>query len=169
MKKSIVTSAVLGTALVFSPMALQGCYGSFNLTQKLYSWNGSLGDKWVNSIVMVGLSVVIPVYPVAMTADALVLNLIEFWTGSNPMAMKPGESETRVVTIDGKEWKMTASHNRMEIAPADSEGTALDLVFEPATGEWFARNEEGSRLIAKMDHEALTLFHADGSMETIGK
>ncbi len=33
-------------------LGLTGCYGSFTLTKKLYTWNGNLGEPAVNTLVM---------------------------------------------------------------------------------------------------------------------
>lgn len=61
-----------------------GCYGSFSLVTKVYKWNGTLGNKWVNEVAFIALNIV-PVYSVASFIDAVILNSIEFWTGKNPM------------------------------------------------------------------------------------
>ncbi|MCA9539031.1 MAG: DUF3332 family protein, partial [Myxococcales bacterium] len=62
-----------------------GCYGKFAVTKKLHAWNGTVGGKFVNSIVFWAL-VIIPVYEVLAVGDTLIFNVIEFWTGSNPIA-----------------------------------------------------------------------------------
>ena len=80
MKKGIVT------LLCASMIVLSGCYGSNACFKKLHDWNGTLGDKWINSIVHFFLFW-IPVYGVCLfLVDGLVLNTVEFWTGSNPLA-----------------------------------------------------------------------------------
>jgi hypothetical protein len=69
------------------------CFGGFQTTRKVYQWNeGVSGNKFVNNLVFYGLNI-IPVYPVAGTLDLFIFNLIEFWTGSNPMALNEGEFE----------------------------------------------------------------------------
>lgn len=79
MKKSIV--ALLAAGMI----VLSGCYGSNACFEKLHKWNGTLGNKWLNSIVHFGMHI-IPVYGLAYFVDYLVLNTVEFWTGSNPLA-----------------------------------------------------------------------------------
>lgn len=64
---------------------MTGCYGKFSLTRKLYEWNGTFENKFLITILMWAL-MVIPVYALASFADLFVLNLIEFWTGTNPVA-----------------------------------------------------------------------------------
>jgi hypothetical protein len=166
MKTRMLPVLALGVASLISAPVLQGCYGSFNLTKKVYKWNGSLGDKWINSIVMIALTIV-PVYSLAVAADAIVLNLVEFWTGSNPMAMQAGDKEIRTVTVDGKSYQITATQNRMEIAALDAPENAVALAYDPALTSWFVETPEGPRLVARMSDEALTLYHADGSRELL--
>ena len=166
MKTRMLSALVLGTAALVTVPALQGCYGGFTATKKLYTWNGTLGNKWVNSLVMVGLAI-IPVYSIAGAADILILNTVEFWTGSNPLAMKAGESETRVVTVDGKSFELTATRNRMEIKPLAAPEQAVGLSYEPAQQAWFAETAEGRQLVARESGDIVTVYHADGQREVM--
>ncbi|SHI32277.1 DUF3332 family protein [Fibrobacter sp. UWP2] len=75
----------LAAVICASMITLTGCYGSYACFNKLLSWNGTLGNKWLNSIVHFAM-MVIPVYGIATFVDILVLNTVEFWTGSNPLA-----------------------------------------------------------------------------------
>jgi hypothetical protein len=83
-----------------------GCFGSFALVHKLYDFNKSFGNKFVQTIVF-WVFCIIPVYEVASLGDAVILNLIEFWTGSNPLAMKDGDTQQRVVEAEGKRTTLT--------------------------------------------------------------
>ncbi|MCQ2054635.1 MAG: DUF3332 domain-containing protein [Fibrobacter sp.] len=97
-------------ALVCASMiTLTGCYGSYACFHKLHKWNGTLGNKWLNSIVHFVMNV-IPVYGICYgLVDMLVLNTVEFWTGSNPLAAddsyyeqdKDGNSIAAVKNADG--------------------------------------------------------------------
>ena len=78
--KLTLVAVVLSGSLLFS-----SCVGSFGLFNRLSSWNQSVGNKFVNELVFLAFNIV-PVYGVAYLADALVINSIEFWSGSNPMA-----------------------------------------------------------------------------------
>ena len=82
MKKGKLTlvAVVLSGSLLFS-----SCVGSFGLFNRLSSWNQSVGNKFVNELVFLAFNI-IPVYGVAYLADALVINSIEFWSGSNPVS-----------------------------------------------------------------------------------
>ena len=74
--KMFLVAAVLSGSLLFS-----SCVGSFGLFNRLTTWNQSLGNKFVNELVFLAFNIV-PVYGVAYLADALVINSIEFWSGS---------------------------------------------------------------------------------------
>ena len=65
--------------------ASTGCYGKFAATKKLHDWNGSFGSKFVSTLIF-WLFLILPVYELFALGDALIFNLIEFWTGSNPLA-----------------------------------------------------------------------------------
>lgn len=101
--------ALVGVGLVTS----SACFGSFNMTRKVYAFNKSVSpDKWVQEIVYLAFTV-IPVYGVVGAVDALILNSIEFWTGTNPIVVSNSitrEDGGRVVqtsTVTAEERTMT--------------------------------------------------------------
>jgi hypothetical protein len=63
-----------------------GCYGKFQLTRNLYKVNQSVDDQYVRSALTWVL-----ILPYAFTGllDFLVFNVIEFWSGENPIASGP--------------------------------------------------------------------------------
>ena len=68
------------------------CVGSFSLFNKLASWNkNATNSKFLNEIIFIVIS---PAYAVCSVADVLVLNSIEFWSGSNPLASNVGKTTT---------------------------------------------------------------------------
>lgn len=79
-------------------LAVTGCYGPFRLTKKLHAWNGTVGEKWVNELVFLGLNV-LPVYGFAALGDAIVFNSIEFWGGNNPVAKRTIEKGDKQVVL----------------------------------------------------------------------
>ena len=83
MKKGIAALVCAGM------ITLTGCYGSNALFGKLHKWNGTLGNKWLNSIVHFFL-MVIPVYPISLCfIDGLILNTVEFWTSAMKTSSAP--------------------------------------------------------------------------------
>jgi len=63
-----------------------GCYGKFQLTRNLYDVNRSVDEPYIRSVLTWIL--VVP-YAVTGLLDFLVFNVIEFWTGQNPVAAGP--------------------------------------------------------------------------------
>ena len=103
MKKNVLTVAVICT--LCGALTLPSCIGSFTLTNKLLSWNNQIGEKFVNELVFFAFWI-LPVYEVSALADILVLNSIEFWSGSNPVAkgtkVIDGNDGKYLVKCDGK-------------------------------------------------------------------
>ena len=74
--------------MAFLSVSLCGCFGRFALTRKLYDWNEQVsGDRWVRSLVFV---LIAPIYGIVNLFDAFFANVVEFWSGHNPMAAVPG-------------------------------------------------------------------------------
>lgn len=171
MKKIFKVVSILLIICLFA-FSMSGCYGKFNLTKKLYTWNGTVGDKWMKSITTWVLFIV-PVYAVVGFVDFAILNVIEFWTGKNPVAMGPGESETQLVQKDGKTYEITASMNRFDINVISEEEItkSISLIYETETQSWFAQNDEiGYIKIAELDDEDLNILHLiepDGSIVNV--
>ena len=77
MKKIAIKAMILFMA---GTMTMSSCIGSFGLFNKLLSWNKGISNKFVNEVVFFILT---PVYGITYFIDAVVLNSVEFWTGSN--------------------------------------------------------------------------------------
>lgn len=110
-------------------MLCTSCIGTFSLTNKLLAWNQNVGDKIVNELVFLALNFV-PAYEVAVFADAVVFNTIEFWTGSNPMASSKkvvdGKDGRYLVECDGKGYDITA----------EKDGAHVRLNFNEDSQTW---------------------------------
>lgn len=132
-----IVSALLITAMVAMSA---GCYGSFILTSKLYKWNGTVGSKIAQEAVFLVL-VIVPVYGLATFADAVVLNLIEFWSGKNPMASND------VIMIDGVPVRLAfdPSQKSFQIIRGE-EGKGSTLTFKDEQGIAVAKDEHGTIL-----------------------
>jgi hypothetical protein len=80
-----IAAAVLVALLSVSTV---GCFGRFAVTRRIYDWNEHVSsDKWVRSLVFV---LIVPIYGLVNLFDALFANVVEFWSGHNPMASIPG-------------------------------------------------------------------------------
>lgn len=115
MKKVILSIALASTLL------LSSCLGSFRLTNKCYTWNKSIGDKWINELVFIGLNI-IPVYDICVLADAIVFNSIEFWTGNNPIA-----KNAEIIDTDNGQYLVETNENGYTIT---KDGKTVQLINE---------------------------------------
>ncbi len=155
MKKSFKFSALLLSATIL----LSSCIGSFGLTNKVKDWNESLGNKFVNELVFVCMHIV-PVYPIAIFADAVVLNSIEFWTGNNPMAANVGE--TKIVTnTAGEDIQITTTENGYNLSNGEQE---MQLVFDEAEKTWSAvYDNESVKLMQFTGDNSAQMFTINGN------
>lgn len=89
-----------------------GCFGKFQLTRKVYEVNRSMEEKYSRSA-LTWVLLIVPVYAVAGLLDFVVFNLIEFWSGQNPLdetASRVFESgERRIVMTVGREGGATVA------------------------------------------------------------
>ncbi|MBR2606324.1 MAG: DUF3332 domain-containing protein [Bacteroidaceae bacterium] len=139
MKKNFKLVAVL----LSMSLILSSCIGSFNLTNKVKDWNGGLGNKFVNELIFIGLHI-IPVYELTIMADILVLNSIEFWTGSSALSKK--ENSTKIVKNQkGEDVAITSCADGYIITGANEE---IKLQFNEADNSWsVASNGEVTKLL----------------------
>lgn len=138
-RKMIICSALSLTLLSTS------CLGSFKAFNNLRDWNDGLTEnKFLDNLVFWGLCAV-QVYTLAFVADAIVLNLIEFWTGSNPIAMAEGEKETQYAEVEGNRVKMTAEKNKFTIEKLNGEhaGEEVVMIYTPDNQTWNLVGENG--------------------------
>src|ERR1043166_3607320 len=134
-----ISTMLLCSALALCILLQTSCYGKFNVTRKLYQWNGTLGDKFVNSIVMCLLGFT-QVYTIVAAADFLLFNLIEFWTGSNPVTMKEGEVQKQLVQAHGNQYQITATKNKLSVEQISGTqaGRKVSLEYDPQERTWNA-------------------------------
>ena len=64
---------------VCSSLTFTSCIGSFGLTNKVLAWNDTVGNKFVNELVFLAISIH-PVYEVTAIAYLMVLNSIEYYS-----------------------------------------------------------------------------------------
>ena len=98
-----------------------GCFGKFQLTRKVYDINQSIDEKYVRSAAT-WIFVIVQVYTVAALLDLIVFNVIEFWTGENPVA-------------EAKVTKVYAQGNGRTVLTLSRDGSATVAVIERYEGE----------------------------------
>lgn len=124
--KHLKVSAILLAATLLT----SSCVGSFGLFNKLASWNKkATGSKFLNEIIFILIS---PAYAVCTAADVLVLNTIEFWSGSNPMANVGTTRE--VMGKDGRYYAVKTLRDGYEVKSPD--GEVIRFAYDKKTDSW---------------------------------
>ncbi|MEQ9064556.1 MAG: DUF3332 domain-containing protein [Vicingaceae bacterium] len=168
MKKPL--SIFLSGLLLYVMSFQTGCFGSFGLTSAIWSWNDSIG-KFPGELVFL-VFIILPIYSIALLIDAVIINTIEFWTGSNPMAMGPNEMEQQVVVgEDGNTYEITARQNRFDIVQLDGKkaGEMKSLVFDTESQSWSYVDGERSIKLAQLSENGATaqVFAPNGQVALV--
>ena len=130
--RKIIISLVLLSLLTVS---MAGCFGNFSLTRKVYTWNASLGNKVVESLVM-WVFMIIPVYQVVGFVDVAILNLIEFWTDTNPLAMNETDVEIRQYATEDTVYEVVTTQNRYDVFDTQNAENHFAFVFDSVNMAW---------------------------------
>lgn len=150
MKKSSLKVIVW---LALTGMTAASCVGSFPLFNKLASWNkDATGNKFLNELIFLVIS---PAYAICGTADLLVLNAIEFWTGDNPLANRVGTTR-QVKGEDGLFYAVKTLKDGYEITNPD--GKSYRFVYDRDNDAWLMETEGQARELFR--------FNEDGSIQT---
>lgn len=160
MKKTHITvAAVLSIAGCFM---FSSCIGKFALTNKVLEWNHSVGNKFVNELVFVAFCI-LPVYEVTAVADLLVINSIEFWSGTNPVAF----NGTKVIDTDNGRYLVKCDGKGYDVqCEATGETVRLDFIAEENT---WAVNIDGELhpFMTFVDDNHVKMITPDGSFQTV--
>lgn len=159
MKKRIISVALV--CALAAGIVLPSCIGSFSLTNKLLAWNRGISNKFVNELVFVCF-LIVPVYEVSSLADLIVINSIEFWSGSSPIAkgksVIEGQDGKYLVDCDGKGYTIT----RMD------SGSSVRLNFNEQEQSWSVATPEGDyTLFTWVDDSHIKMSAPDGTMHVI--
>lgn len=145
-------------SLLSGSILFSSCIGSFSLTRKLFSWNQSIGDKFVNELIFVAL-LIVPVYEIACLADLLVINSIEFWTDENPV------SDADVKIIEGEKgiYKIERNPTGYHIEQEGSDDI-VDFIFDQKNKTWsIDMNGDITTLLKVIDESEVLMYLPDGS------
>ena len=181
LSKQLRRSICLGLLVAMAPLTLS-CFGSFPLTHAVYRLNGDVGNsvgrdqtghKVVQTVVFWGL-VIIPVYHVAMFADVVVLNLIEFWTADNidigsvqerdgtRVALTPADGGREAVLTVSRDGRLLAEQHVIKISDTafemrDASGKLTGTILKTPAGGIQLNDAQGRiiRTLAAGDLAAL--------------
>ncbi len=120
----LLSSLTLSNTACIGRMAVSGKVGAFNLSVT--------ESKWGRELVFLALYI-IPVYEFAGVADLIVVNSIEFWTGTNPV-----NGETRLARIGDQNYGVTADGSE-EISTLREDGS-IDIEVRTADGDAYFLN-----------------------------
>lgn len=147
MKK--ISLKMAAAALICSSFMLSSCIGSFALHNRLLTWNQGIGNKYINELVFLAFNIV-PVYPVCYLADALVINSIEFWSGSNPMA---SIGDVKKVQGENGNYLVTTLENGYSIVKEGDENIQMALIYDAESSTWNVVADGVSTQLLKMNSD----------------
>jgi hypothetical protein len=144
-------------SLILAGLALSNtaCIGRMAVSAEVRKFNlGVTEDKWGREIVFLALYI-IPVYPIAGAIDLIIVNSLEFWTGTNPLNGEPrlalaGEQKY-VVAADGSEAFSTLREDGsidIEVRAADGSTHFMNVVRD---GNGVVARDADGRDVAMVD------------------
>lgn len=165
-----INRSLLYLALGSLTITQTGCFGTFALTKKVYHYHDGLTDnKFLKSLlywIPGGL-----VYAVTLGLDSIIFNLIEFWSGSNPISMNAGDHEMQLATIDGVDYRIDATKDTFtttQLSGKDA-GAVRTMQFDRNTLSWTYSDAKVCDLavMSFLDDQAsqVRVYTGDGSMD----
>lgn len=150
----------LAAMSIASAVLFNSCIGSFGLTNTVLDWNNKVGNnKWVNELVFV-VAWIIPAYEISIFIDAVVLNSIEFWTGSNPVAQVDK-------TIEGENGTYSIKSNETGYTITDvNTGVITILTYDRNNSTWSATaNDNTVDFLTFVDENHVKMYGSDNIVE----
>ena len=148
MKKISLSAACV---LLAGSFLCSSCIGSFSLFNKYEKWQCNMtSNKYVNGIVGFILQPIVG--GICLFVDSVVLNTIEFWTGSNPMAA--GQVKT-VMGQDGRYYAIKTLKNGYEVNSPTGEKTLF--IHNDQNDSWSMTQNGITKEIIR--------FNADGTIQ----
>ena len=142
MKKLNLKVAVI---LLAGSCFFSSCIGSFSLFNKYAKWQREMtNNKFVNAIV--GFFLMPIVGSITMVVDWLVLNTIEFWTGTHPVASNIGKTQN-IMGEDGLIYAVKTLKNGYEITKPD--GQVVMFTYNKKENAWYM---DGTQLVKFNDN-----------------
>jgi len=146
--KKLVCAVALAA---FTCVSVGGCYGKYALWHAVHQWNGSIGNKFLASLVHFVFNWIVPVYGIASFVDVLILNVIEFWTGSNPMAM--GDTYEETDAAGNKVYAVKNPDGTLSVTLTDATGNTADFMLVRSGNTVSVVGADGV-VMAKQTHDA---------------
>ena len=159
MKKFYLSVALVLT--LASSMMFSSCIGSFGVFNKVKEWNSGIGRKFVNELVFIAFWIV-PVYEVSVLADLLVVNSIEFWSGSNPVAANDQ-------VIDGKDARYLVHQDQNGYVITNlSDNSVVRFNHDTTDDSWSIQaGDKEQKLFAFVDDTHVRMISPNGDFTTV--
>ena len=161
MKKISLKVAV---CLIAGSFLFSSCMvGSWGLFNKYAKWQTHMSDsKFVNAIVGFVLGAVC--YPICFLVDSLVLNSIEFWSGTNPAL---AQNETTIV--DGKDARYLVARDATGYAITNlNTNQVTRFNFNAESNSWSLENNgKEVELFTFVDDTHVNILNRDGGYTTV--
>lgn len=146
---------MLVSLLLLSIFLTGNCFGKFALVRKVYEVNDSLtfGTDGktagvIKSIIMIVFSF-LQIYTISGAIDAIVFNLLEFWTDKNPIAVN--EKSIQEISSDGQtSITKKITNNRMDIIIKKNQSIESIIVFKNKPGKFYTEKDSNLKEI-KLD------------------
>lgn len=154
--KRLIMCVCLSSTILFN-----SCLGSFSAFNNLRDWNDGLTDsKFLDNVIFWALNIV-PVYGLFFLGDAIIFNVIEFWSGTNPIAMEDGDMEKQMIEKDGNIFEMIATKNRIQVTVVDGKdkGQKMDLIYKAHEKSWNAVKQNGEIIKLASLQDGLVVIH----------
>ncbi|MCX7725513.1 MAG: DUF3332 domain-containing protein [Chitinispirillaceae bacterium] len=118
-------------------------------------------------MVFCAFTFVVPVYEVAAFVDAVIFNLIEFWLGSNPLALNSDTETQRIFTSNGKTYNVTMGKGSITILQTNGPdaGKKITLNYKKDEMSWYLSDGISSNKIASFEvgsTNKVNLYYPDG-------
>jgi len=163
MLRRTTAAILLASMICFSQL---GCIGQMALAGKVMEFNLKIVEnKWARELVFLVLYIV-PVYPMAGAIDLIVINSIEFHTGTNPITDKP-----RIALRDGADDVVAADGSRaaasqradgsVDIRVIDAAGDEHRVRLVPVPGGVETRDAEGN-VVGRVDSDGTLHYPRSG-------
>jgi len=137
------------------PLASAGCFGKFELLQKVYRFNQDIDqDKFIQWFAFLSLNL-IPIYGFAGLLDTVFFNSIEFWSGVNPVTASADSQTELLVGSNGEVLEIrTLASGTIELRLEQASGRER-FIRLGREGEYaVARDAEGELLARVTDRGA---------------
>lgn len=159
-KKFLTTICIVITGCILNT----SCIGSFTLFNKLADWNtGATEDKFLDAVIGFFLS---PAYAVCLFADWTVLNTIEFWSGTSPLAA--GQMERRVGT-NGDVYLVTTEKDGYTILN-ETRNDSIKLVYNQTENTWsMKQNGEVKNMMTFNKNNTITVYTSGNQQIIVNK